>query len=368
MKRHRSRGELKALLSPLGLLVLLVSTSSLAGTHSSASPGSTTAAAKAPLAGNDLAAMRLLQRAEKAPSTTAYHGVQFVSAWAAQGTTGAVVDVNHRPDLGTAVRIEGNAQTPARTTHLPVHNTEPSLAVGSSGLSLLAANYSLSLAGTRSVAGRPADVVEVRRHGTTSPAARFWLDQETGLVLRREVYDERGRATRASAFVEVEVGRAAPVRSVQSRMPSAWPHAVARSEFAAIRAKGWHCPDRVAQTLTLVDARRGGSREHPILHLSFSDGLSAVSLFQQRGHLDSAKLDGYRRAAHAGGTIYVRDGVPTRWVWGADGMVFTVVADAPERTVEKVVEALPPPDSPRGAWGRLSRGMDRVASWFNPFG
>jgi hypothetical protein len=48
--------------------------------------------------------------------------------------------------------------------------------------------------------------------------------------------------------------------------------------------------------------------------------------------------------------------------------VFTVVADATPRTVEDVVVALPHAPNDRGALRRLGRGLDRVASWFNPFG
>jgi hypothetical protein len=48
--------------------------------------------------------------------------------------------------------------------------------------------------------------------------------------------------------------------------------------------------------------------------------------------------------------------------------VYTVVADAPERTVDQVVAALPHRPADDDTLGRLGRGLDRVASWFNPFG
>ena len=86
----------------------------------------------------------------------------------------------------------------------------PSLLGGASTLSLLSSHYSLSTRAARdpSPAGGADVVVATRPRRRATPAARFWLDRETGLVLRREVYDESGRITRASAFVEITVGEA----------------------------------------------------------------------------------------------------------------------------------------------------------------
>ena len=52
--------------------------------------------------------------------------------------------------------------------------------------------------------------------------------------------------------------------------------------------------------------------------------------------------------------------------WAGRGMVYTVMADAPPQTVDAVVGALPH-DGPAGFWKRMSRGLDRLASWVNPF-
>jgi sigma-E factor negative regulatory protein RseB len=187
-------------------------------------------------------------------------------------------------------------------------------------------------------------------------------------VLRREVYDQQGRTTRASSFVEVSVGTVTGAAHLPPPMPDAWSHEVGSADRAQMRARGWHCPDRLAGDLELVDARRGGGPERPILHLSYTDGLATVSLFEQRGRLDEENLEGYRRSERDGRVVHVRDGVPTRVVWSAEGTVYTLVADAPPATVEQVVDGLPHEPVEKGGWHRVGRGLDRVASWFNPFG
>jgi len=294
--------------------------------------------------------------------------VQFVSAWNLDGSTSIVVQVDHRPGSGTRVRSVRTAQRPAADTYLATGPTEPSIVGSARLLGLLSDTYDVTVTGAEQVAGRTSDVLQARRRGGGATAARLWIDRDTGLVLRREVYDERGRLTRASAFVEVQVGPEHDVPQARSKpMPGAWSQAVAAVALVPMREGGWTCPDTLPGALHLVDARRAGEKAAMILHLTYSDGLESVSLFQQRGRLDSARLAGYRKAESAGRARYVHDGAPERVVWFAGGMVFTLVADAPARTVDQIVAALPRPTPDRGVWGRLSRGADRVVTWFNPF-
>ena len=311
-------------------------------------------------------ARRLLDRAAAAPETTAYHGVQFVSAWTTGGTTTEVVDVRHQPGHGTTVRSDGTAVAPARSmTLLAVGG--PSLAGGGS-VGLLATHYSLSVVGEDEVAGRPVDVVAARRPGSapsSTDAARFWLDRASGLVLRREVYDHRGRTTRASAFVEVTVGSGGA--AVASTGDRPWPATVDDASLQRMRTRGWHCPATLPGPLTLVDARRGG-QDGTTLHLTYSDGIASVSVFEQQGRLADGSLAGHRRSTAGGHPVWVRGEVPQRVVWTSGKTVYVVVADAPERTVDQVVAALPHrPAADGDTLGRLGRGLDRVASWFNPF-
>lgn len=350
-----------AILGPLALLGLFLLPGSIPATASSRTPVS------------DPQALSLLERAAMAPAEVTYRGTQFVSAWTRQGSTGLVVDVVHQAGHGTSVRTAGTATAPAGRSYVPANATEPSLLGGASTLALLQDHFDLDTAPPASVAGRPAEVVVVKRPGSATPAARFWLDRDSGLVLRREVYDEYGRITRASAFIELTVGgveRPADEDADAADMPGPepWPTAISAASLSQMRRDGWTCPEALPPSLQLVDARRGGGDYGDIVHLSYSDGLASVSVFQQRGRLQVDHLDGYRSTTVGGRPIYVRDGVPQRMTWAADGTVYTVVADASAHTVETVVAALPHAPEDGGLWHRLGRGLDRVASWFNPFG
>ena len=316
----------------------------------------------------------MLERAAQAPTKVAYSGTQYVSAWGPGEQSAQVVSVSHDPQTGTTWRPVGAASGP------PLHaftSLDPSM-LGAGVVSLIARHYSLDTADPGGkVAGREVDLVQASRSGGSAPArvaARFWLDRDTGLILRREVYDERGRPSRASAFVDIAVRRADFVASARtSSFPEANEESLDMAGVARMRAHGWTCPKRLPGPLTLVDARR--KPNSGVLQLSYADGLSSVSVFQQPGRLDEEEMVGYRRDTLAGRDVWVREEVPVRVLWSADGRVFTLLADAPQRTVVRAVAALSArhsgadtgPDTGAGsAWERLGRGLDRVASWFNP--
>lgn len=315
-------------------------------------------------------AVELLRRVAEADATIPYIGTQFVSAWSPSGTASALVEVQNIPGHGTALRVRGSGSGPASAIFSTAPGDGLELPIGGGPIGLLDDNYSLSTAGggRATVAGRRAQVVEMRgAEGVL--AARFWVHERTGLVLRRERYDDSGRTVRASAFVQVQIGpRAAP-----SHLPPMPQSAVARSlglaEVSALQHDGWHAPTTLAGHLALYEMRQVQTASGPVLHLSYSDGLSTVSLFQQAGSLPADGLDGYARVASADGVRYLRSGIPEQVVWAADGVVYAVVADAPPATVAQVVADLPHSPPPAdGMLDRLGRGLGRVGSWVNPFG
>lgn len=317
-------------------------------------------------------ALRLVRRAAAAPATVAYAGTQYLAAWESGHTTSHLLKVTHSPATGTTWRATGTAAPPGRQVHQPPHSVSPSV-VGVGEVALLTRHYALTAGGSGEVAGRAAEIVEARRPagaaGAGTVAARFWLDRDTGLLLRREVYDRTGRVIRASAYVDLSVRPASdPPRADSRDDDGAWRDALDASAVRRLRDHGWSCPASLPGPLPLVDARRSG-RSGDIVQFSYADGIASVSVFQQRGRLDPAALDGFRRGSRNGRDVWVRPGVPRRVVWSDGGMVFTVVADAPRRTVDRAVDALHAA-APRGGGNtvdRLGRGLNRVASWFNPF-
>lgn len=312
----------------------------------------------------------LLQQAAQAATSLSYHGTQMASFWSDGGATSALIEVAHVGNEGLLIRVAPTPQNPGGAVYHDENGTVPEVVGFAKGtLALLARHFRAVVEGTAEVAGRVADVVAVGRPGE-SPSARFWLDRATRLPLRREVLDGGGRTVRESAFIDLVVGRTSVARSVQEAArfaPKPVGAPVGLTDIDGMRRFGWYVPGRVPAGLDLFEARMIGNGASGTLQLSYSDGVSTVSVFEQRGRLDTRSVAGWERADVGGARVWVQAAFPRRVVWSGGGTVFTVVADSPQATLDAVVSALPHRNRKPGLGARLGRGLSRVGSWLNPF-
>jgi sigma-E factor negative regulatory protein RseB len=201
--------------------------------------------------------------------------------------------------------------------------------------------------------------VEARRPDG-SAAGRFWIDSDTGLMVHREVLDQKGRAANVTGFDTLRVMRSGNEDASPGSPPAAVPpgRLLAATELSDLRHHGWTLPQGLPGNLVLREARRTGA----VVHLSYSDGLSAVSVFVQPGALDERRFVRWHRASRDGRAVFEYAALQRWAVWASRGYVYTVLAESPEVTSDAVVGALPH-GSP-GFWERLARGFARL----NPFG
>jgi sigma-E factor negative regulatory protein RseB len=319
---------------------------------------------------SDPEALRLLRGAEGAARDTSYEGVQYITSWSRSGlSTTSLVSVAHVPRQGTRMRVQS---TTAEQGGQVFEADDPQQARGGlTGytprmLDLLARNYAVVRAGEGQVCGRPTTIIEAHRADGTA-AGRFHIDRATGLMLRRELLDQQGREVNLTFFTEMRPSAPKTTympMSVPQTVEAPWAHELAGADLGALRYRGWPVQSALPGNLSLYDARQQDG-DGPVVHLSYSDGLSVVSVFVQRGVLDPSSVQHWHKTIRGGRTVYLRDTVQQRAVWASRGYVYTIVADAPPPVVDSAVAALPHGDM--GFWGRLSRGLGRLTSWANPF-
>jgi sigma-E factor negative regulatory protein RseB len=341
------------------------------------------AGAQRPVAGPaQAAALKLLRAAAQACRSLPYQGVEV--AWWGRGSQAggdtSVIQVWHQPG-GQALTQDPGAQeltqAPAALLTGRGQRRQPVSSPGSGGpnldeagvlgmstqlVSLLAANYVVTVAGRGQVAGRPARIVTVRHPGG-GVAAWFWLDSATSLPLRKEMFDARARLISSVTFAEVNIGRGAVSREP---VPTAraWRTTLAPGQLARLRASGWPLPGPLPADLTLIGAKESSTPAGPVVDLDYSDGLSVVSIFVQRGYLP-ARLRGWSQVALAGHKVYANDPDELCFAWSARGFVYTLIAAAPQQTVGQVVVALPHDDDP-GWLAQLRHGLHQLVSWVGP--
>ncbi|GAC1441703.1 MAG: hypothetical protein NVSMB55_10170 [Mycobacteriales bacterium] len=318
--------------------------------HADPAPGSAT---------GQTHALTLLSAASTAARIRSYSGTQYVSTWHEDSASSSVADIRHAAAGGSVVAVRPTAGPEADAAVTPTPDLDPRL------LSLLAKHYILGAASDTTCAGRAAHVVEVRRPGG-NVAGRFWVDTSTALLLRRETFDSAGRLVRSSAFSSLTVGPTSTETSTAS--PAAPAAALDSSTVDSLRRDGWQIPAMLAGDLELYDARMRTLEGKPVLHLSYSDGLSTLSLFAQRGSLGAGRMAGFRKQKLGHDAVWVRSSSPERVVWAGGGRVFTLLSDAPPDAVRAAVTGLPHEKAHHtGLLARLIRGLARVGSWLNPF-
>ncbi len=345
---HRRRPTLTFLV--IGLLLLLL----VAPSAPRVDPGR-------PAAGAD-AGMDLIRRGAEAARVTPFRGVHTVSVPHNGAMRTEEAEVVHDPGEGTGFAASSDTDVD-NGRHIVMDHPAPAGWLEERALQSLERNYRVARAGTSTVAGRTAQVVEARR-GDGHVAGRFWIDEHTSLPLGREVYAATGEVTRSFRFVTLNVGgeaEALPASVGQSEYRAdALPH----GERMRLAKRGWTLPERLSWNLPLVEAWSTPGRDGRVVHLSYSDGLSNVSVFVQRGRLgaeSAGTTSGMRPVIEGGETTYVDDSEKSRRMWESGGFVYTVLADAPPEMVGTAYAELPTAQD-SGFWTRVGRGFERLGS------
>ncbi|HEY1001168.1 MAG TPA: hypothetical protein VGD83_16140 [Streptosporangiaceae bacterium] len=349
------------------------------------------AAAKRP---TTVRAVKLLVQAAQAAIVTSYQGQEILTRWSQGGGSVLVSSIWHVSGGQTVTQTTADGASFSSQSYLSSdtdsRSPEGVLGVTAPLIGLLKSHYLVAYAGSGSADNRTAQVVEAWR-SDGSIAARFWLDDATKLPLEREVFDTAAHVIGQDVFIDVSftapggpgvmgppgrtASRAQAASPQQAAAASAsarvsaspqgpWTDPFSRGQLLALRDGGWQVPAELPDGLSLFTGARTQAETGAVLDLGYSDGLSMVSVFEQRGKLP-ATLPGWRKTKAGGHVVFA---LPDQrsLTWAGHGMVFTMVADAPSQTVDAAVGALPH-DGPAGFFKRMSRGLVRVASWVNPF-
>jgi anti-sigma factor RsiW len=293
-----------------------------------------------------------LVKAASAASRFSYSGTQAFAALMDGTVVTAAIQIDSRSEQGSQLTVLN-----ARGEKVLTGYTRPAVTsrmVDHQLLGLLERNYRVSGWSGSKVAGRSATLVEASTGGAV--AARWWIDDATGLLLGQETYDPQGLVTLSSRFTSLRIGNTS---SILEHLPprlamSTTTSALTVSSSPQLTAQGWSCSDSLAG-LALVRVRTDRAGNPNVLHLVYSDGLRTVSVFQRRGLL-SGPPQGASWDERLG--AYVRAPTPGLATWQSGSTVYTVVTDGSRQLLADAIRGLPhePLSSPTT--------MDRVqAGW-----
>jgi negative regulator of sigma E activity len=339
------------------------------GGGSSAAVGTIGMTAAIPATDGTADPVSMLELAYKRSQISYYHGVQLVMIENSTHRVGVSHIPGHTYLYAVTVGMTGQAYETTDT----VAAASTANPLSKDPLALLMQHYLLRNVGTELVYGRRAHVIEASTQ-SGRVAATFWVDDATSLLIQRETLDANGNVYSRVSYTSLQADQPDP--ALQTVTATALqPQGVEENADALneLHARGWWAQRELPGALTLYDARELTSATGTVLHLSYSDGISTVSVFEQRGRLAGGQLPaGWRSVSLPDGRrVAQADGVPVRAAWQAHDLVVAVIADVPLGSMASVIDALPYGAAPARhgmVVGRVSRGLGRIANMLNPFG
>ncbi len=152
---------------------------------------------------------------------------------------------------------------------------------------LLAEHYEVVLAGNERVAGMDTQRLFLVPKDNLRYRHEFWVEVATGLLLKSRMLDESGSVVEQFAFTDVVIGDAVDQSLLRPRIETdGWRIIDADGHSVPHAESGWTLSQEMPGfELRSVSSRPLGKNNQPILHLMFSDGLSAMSVFIEPGEL-----------------------------------------------------------------------------------
>jgi sigma-E factor negative regulatory protein RseB len=371
---------------------------------------------------DDSAALALLQRAIIAASEISYRGLQVDATWTDSGMTTRMIDVRQAGGL-RAMTVRGTGGTASTRMSVPVrpagHGADPlTLLAGAFAVSLAGKDQVASRSASVVVALREGRVaarlwlddgcgLQLRQevwdsHGRLIRMISFIqleelvADRDTTAAAQADDRGSGGADGTGSGMVGGNTGTAGRDSGTAGR--DSGTAGRKRGRLAAAEVAGGDgaggngaggvrggadaapadpdpqaearrlqspCPTALPGGFRLVDAREGtpsaGGTPSAAVHLTYSNGLSAMSVFFQDGRLPEAGVTGMSPQDWGGLRVYVGKGWPIRAVWQGGGQVFTIISDASADEVAAASGVLPGDRAPSGVFDRIAAFVNGAA-------
>jgi len=200
---------------------------------------------------------------------------------------------------------------------------------------VLADHYLITLGGEDRVAGLTARQLVLKPRDDLRYGHEFWVEPESGLLLKSQLVDAQGDVVEQFAFSEVSLSPNIDQERLRSRFASeagGWREVNARGEPLRTEDTDWlfkSAPPGFKQVSIERRVLKQGGVE--AVHAIFSDGLATVSVFVEP--LDANRPAPTLGESHAGPTqIYKRK--------LGDFVLVTALGEVPPQTVRRVAEGV----------------------------
>lgn len=187
--------------------------------------------------------------------------------------------------------------------------------------------------------GRKTQTVLVTPRDQYRYGYRLWLDQDTAMPLKSQVFDSEGRVLEQILFAELNLRERIPAEELKPAV-SADNYRVLRQEQEAPRPAGSAGTGKAAVGWDVLRPPAGfrmaawrlqvvAGSATPVLHLVYSDGLASVSVFIEPRDAAVERMRGLSRVGAA--SVFSRE---------LDGRQVTVLGEVPAATVQAIAAGI----------------------------
>jgi sigma-E factor negative regulatory protein RseB len=183
------------------------------------------------------------------------------------------------------------------------------------------------------ILGRPAILVTVQPRDEYRYGYRLWLDAETAMPLKSQLFNHHGKIVEQVAFAELAMKDSIPDADLQTRLNTfgfSKVHQEVRRHFISPDSIGWHVsnlPPGFKLKVTRLQFMAGS--KNPVRHMVYSDGLATVSVFIEPNNSSEDQGSGLQRV----GSVFA-------FHTDNSGFQVTAVGEVPPLTVKSIVGSL----------------------------
>lgn len=195
-------------------------------------------------------------------------------------------------------------------------------------LSGLAESYRIRKGEVSRVAGYEAQALVLEPKDDLRYGYTLWAEMQSGLLLKSRMVDEKGGLIEQFSFSDVRIGGEIGAEVLESRFSpgEGWRVVNARGSDMPMDGAGWVLAEPLpGYSLTSVMRRPLGRERGQAVHMVFSDGLAAISVFIEPVGEGSAV--GLGPVSNGAINIYKRT---------VNGHLVTALGEAPERAVRRI--------------------------------
>ncbi|THF60886.1 MucB/RseB C-terminal domain-containing protein [Pseudothauera rhizosphaerae] len=196
----------------------------------------------------------------------------------------------------------------------------------------LAESYRIRKGGSARVAGYESQLIVLDPRDDLRYGHQFWSELQSGLLLKARMVDERGELIEQFTFSEVRIGEVdRESLSPRYRRDDEWRVVNTRGSEMAQDQIGWTLHEPLPGfALTSVVRRSLGAGRGEVVHMVYSDGLAAISVFIEP--LDASEEAGDMKPQRSGSiNIYKRR---------VNGHLVTALGEVPQRAVMRMGDAI----------------------------